>query len=66
MGHKESGQRNAVIYSLVETCRMLGIEPYAYLKDILQRLPTATNQNVAELTPVNWLRAQQRSKSQAA
>ena len=57
MGHKESGQRNAVIYSLVETCRMLDIEPYAYLKDILQRLPTATNKNVSELTPANWLRA---------
>ena len=66
MGHKESGQRNAVIYSLVESCRLLSIEPYTYLKDILQRLPSATNQNVAELTPANWLKGQQHSESHAA
>lgn len=66
MGHKESGQRNAVIYSLVETCRMLDIDPCAYLKDILQRLPTVTNQKVADLTPANWLKSQKSSRSQAA
>jgi hypothetical protein len=54
MGSEEAGERNAVIYTLVENCRMHGIEPYSYLKDVLERLPTATNQTIQELTPLNW------------
>jgi hypothetical protein len=38
---------------------MHGIDPYAYLKDLLERLPTATNQNVEKLTPLNWKKARQ-------
>ncbi len=58
-GSKEAGQRSAVIYTLVANCRLHGVEPHAYLKDVLERLPTATNQTVAQLTPLNWKRAHQ-------
>jgi hypothetical protein len=34
-------------------CRMHGMEPCTYLKEVLERLPTATNQTVAQLTPLN-------------
>jgi hypothetical protein len=51
--------RSAVIYTLVANCRLHGVEPHAYLKDVLERLPTATNQTVAQLTPLNWKRAHQ-------
>jgi hypothetical protein len=57
IGHKEAGQRTAVLYSLVESCRLVGIDPYAYLKDVLERLPRMTNQTVEQLTPLNWARA---------
>jgi transposase len=53
-GSEEAGQRSAVIYTLIENCRMHGVEPYTYLKDVLERLPTTTNQQVAQLTPLNW------------
>ena len=53
-GSEEAGQRSAVIYTLIENCRMHGVEPYTYLKDVLEQLPTTTNQQVARLTPLNW------------
>jgi len=58
-GSEEAGQRSAVMYTLVENCRMHGVEPYTYLKDVLQRLPTTTNQQVAQLTPLNWKKSRQ-------
>ena len=42
-GSKEAGQTSAILYSLMESCRMLGINPQDYLLDILPRLPTMTN-----------------------
>jgi len=66
MGSEEAGERNAVIYTLVENCRMHGIEPYTYLKDVLERLPTTTNQTVEELTPLNWQKNRQQPAKVAA
>jgi transposase len=54
------------IYTLIANCRMHGVEPQAYLKDILERLPRATNQTVAELTPLAWKKAREQSLQQAA
>jgi transposase len=61
-GSEEAGTRSAVIYTLIQNCRMAGVEPYAYLKDVLERLPTTTNQQVAQLTPLNWKKARQQVK----
>jgi len=41
-----------VIYTLIENCRMHGVKPLAYLKDVLERLPTTTDQEVERLTPL--------------
>jgi transposase len=57
-GSAEAGQRSAVMYTLVANCRLHGVEPYAYLKAVLERLPRTTNQHVAELTPLRWKNAQ--------
>lgn len=57
-GSAEAGQRSAVMYTLVANCRLHGVEPYAYLKDVLTRLPRTTNQEVAQLTPRRWKNAQ--------
>ena len=51
-GSVEGGHRAATIYSLVCTCGLLGIEPWAYLKDVLQRL--AEGSDPALLTPRIW------------
>jgi transposase len=65
-GSEEAGERSAEIYTLIANCRMHGVEPQAYLKDILERLPRATNQTVAELTPLAWKKARENSLQHAA
>ncbi len=65
-GSAEAGQRSAVMYTLIQNCRLHGVEPYAYLKDVLARLPRTTNQEVAELTPANWQRARAAAVQKAA
>jgi transposase len=65
-GSEEAGQRNAVVYTLIQNCRMHGVEPYSYLKDMLERLPTTTNQEVAQLTPLNWKKARETALKRAA
>src|SRR5471032_2031212 len=56
VGQAETGQRSAILYTVVECCRRRGLDPYAYLRDILTRLPTATNWQVNQLTPEAWAR----------
>jgi transposase len=54
IGDKDAGWRSAVIYSVITSCRSRGIDPHAYIKDVLTRLPTMTNRQVAEVTPTAW------------
>lgn len=66
-GSAEAGRRNAVIYTLIQNCRMHGVEPLSYLKDLLERLPTMTNQdNLDQLTPLNWKKTREKSLPLAA
>lgn len=56
IGHPDAGQRAAIIYTILECCRRHQVEPLAYLNDMLRRLPTMTNHEVAaaKLTPRDW------------
>jgi transposase len=65
-GSEEAGTRNAVIYTLMANCRIHGVEPHAYLKDVLERLPRTTNHQVAELTPRKWQQARAAGLQKAA
>jgi transposase len=61
-GSPEAGARNAVVFTLVQNCRMHGVDPYEYLKDLLERLPRMTNQDrLDQLTPLNWKKARGKS-----
>jgi transposase len=51
IGHEKAGQNSAVLYTIVENCRRLGLDPETYLHEVLTRLPRATNHNVHLLTP---------------
>ncbi len=62
-GEAEAGQRSAILYTIIESCRRRGINPYEYLRDVLTRLPYATNWNVGELTPENWAKEQKAKKA---
>ena len=53
-GDAEAGQRSAVIYTIIESCRRRGIDPHEYLRDVLTRITESTNWNVADLTPQKW------------
>ncbi len=65
-GHHEAGHRSAILYSLTETCRMVGINPYDYLKDILTRLPSTADSELEALTPIKWHEARTALVRQAA
>ena len=43
-----------MIYSIIESCRSRGINPHAYHKDVLTRLPTMTNWEISGITPKAW------------
>jgi len=57
-GSLRAGQRAAAITSLIQSARLNGHDPYAYLKDVLMRLPTQKNSQIAELLPHRWQPAQ--------
>jgi len=52
IGLEERGQSNAVLMSLVNTCKVLGVNPHEYLRDVLQRL--SVERDVQRLTPLGW------------
>jgi len=53
-GSDAGGQRAAVIYSLVATCKLCHIDPFAYLCDVLDRVSTHPASRIADLTPSGW------------
>ena len=53
-GSPDSGQTSAVIYSIIETCRKLGINPSDYLHDVLNALPTMSSAEAPDWTPARW------------
>lgn len=63
MGQADAGQRGAIIYTIVESCRRRGQDPYAYLRDVLTRLPRMTNHQIPEVTPQAWCKAQRQLQS---
>ena len=53
-GSLRSGKRAAAIMSLIQSARLNGHDPYAYLKDVLTRLPAQRASEIAELLPHRW------------
>lgn len=54
VGSEGGGEASAVIYSLAQSCRALGINPYNYFDDILRRIQSHTYNKLGELLPHNW------------
>ena len=53
-GSLRAGQRAAAVMSLIQSARMNDLDPYAYLRDILERLPTLPSSRLADLLPHRW------------
>jgi transposase len=59
VGHPGAGQRSAVIYTLLGSCRDR-INPFDYLKDLFTRLPAAKINQIKEFTSAAWVKAKAR------
>ncbi len=53
-GSLRGGQRAAAAMSLIQSAKLNGHDPHAYLKDVLTRLPTHINSRIEELLPQRW------------
>ena len=57
-GSDGGGETAAVLYTFTQTCQALGVEPWRYLRDVLERLPSHPVGRLGELLPNEWARAQ--------
>jgi len=53
-GSQRSGQRAANVMSLIQSAKINGLDPQAYLRDVLERLPTTKYSDIESLLPHNW------------
>lgn len=53
-GSLRAGKRAAAVMTLIQSAKLNGHDPYAYLKDVLTRLPTQPASRIDELLPHNW------------
>jgi hypothetical protein len=53
-GSEAGAERAAIIYSLVASCKMNALDPFAYFKDVLDRVSTHPASQIDELLPCNW------------
>lgn len=54
VGHENAGQNLAILYSLMATCEQHGVDPQAYLADVLVRIDEHPNKRIDELLPDRW------------
>jgi transposase len=53
-GSLRAGKRAAAVMTLIQSARLNGHDPYRYLKDVLERLPTQPASRIGELLPHSW------------
>ena len=53
-GSEQGGRRAAILYSIIASCRLAGVDPFKYLEDILLRIATHPMSRIGELTPAQW------------
>ena len=54
VGSQQAGERAAAILSLIESAKLNGHDPWAYMKDVFERLPTLKNRDLHQMLPHNW------------
>jgi len=53
-GSDNGGETAAILYSFMESCRLLKIDPFTYLRDLLENLPRIPAEQLGEWAPANW------------
>jgi len=56
-GSVDGGKRAAGMYSIMQTCKLHGVEPWAYLYDVFSQAPILSDDELARLTPRLWKEA---------
>ena len=64
-GSDAGGRRAAIIYSIIATCARHDVDPFAYLRDVLERVATHPSSGIAALFPPNWKAAHEMLAAQA-
>ena len=66
IGSAEAGENSALIYTLIENCKLQGLDPEQYLAEVLERLPADANQEqAAQLTPRRIAQARKEKAAEA-
>jgi len=58
-GSVDGGKRAAGLYSLIGTCKLQGVEPWEYLRDVMARAPLLSDEELSMLTPRLWKAARE-------
>jgi hypothetical protein len=53
-GSDNGGRTGAVLSSLIATCKRLGVDPFAYLRDVFERISSHPQSRLGELLPAQW------------
>jgi transposase len=61
-GSHEGAERTALMYSLVGSCRLLKIDPFEYLRDVINRIADHPMKRIEELTPWGWKKFRENNK----
>ncbi len=58
-GNSDSACRTAIAYSLISTCKAVGVDPRAWMEDVLRKIPyyQRDGKDMAELLPMNWAKS---------
>jgi transposase len=56
-GSKEGAERGCVLYSLIASCKLHGVNPFEYLRDVLVRVGNHPARDVLALSPKGWKQA---------
>ena len=59
VGSEDAGPWAARLYGLMGSCRLQGVNPYEWLRDVLERVRDHPPDRMADLTPRNWKAARQ-------
>jgi transposase len=63
-GSDKGGKRAAIIYSLVASCKLCGIDPFAYLRDVIDRVSIHPAKEISQLIPSNWKTLHKRTETE--
>lgn len=62
-GSEEGAKRAALMYTLLGSCKLSGLDPFEYLMDIFSRIHTHPMKKIRDLTPLGWKESREKTKS---